>query len=99
MTMGDFGFSGWWFLSYASVDDEFNGAVIVKADNEINAVQEARRLNISPGGEVLIFPIPHQELPIEEYRNTLLSEESLSLVWPDVKNMTEHEKESNMARN
>ena len=51
-----------WWLSY--VDEERNvsrGVVIVRAGSFLDAVAQARRLELSPGGQVKGFEVPVAE--------------------------------------
>lgn len=72
------------YLSYAG-EDGFRGGVVVEGDNIIDAAKEARRLGISPGGEVLWLPVPDHMQPPESFRNRLLSVEDLQAMDPEHK--------------
>lgn len=54
--------SGYFWLSFCDPDKpegtQFVGACIIRGDNMIEAVQNAHRLGINPGGEVQGFEIP-----------------------------------------
>lgn len=69
----------WWYLSYA--DEEFRGGIIVEAPGFASAVMTARLLGISPGGSVRGLPIPPDEIPLESYRNRLLTKAELEEFW------------------
>lgn len=64
----------WMYLSYAG-DDGFHGACVVQGGDVVEAAAEARRLGISPGGQVLGVPVPDDvisRIP-ETDRNRVLS--------------------------
>lgn len=46
----------WWYLSFA--ENGWRGSVIVMGTDIITACEEAFRLKINPGGQVLGLPIP-----------------------------------------
>ena len=82
--------SGFYYLSYAD-DVGFRGACIVRGRCVVTAGFEARRLGISPGGQVLGAHVPKEELPAEQWRNRLLTEQELKQIWPDAASLAEHE--------
>lgn len=82
----------WFYLSFAE-DEKFNGAVVIKAHGIGDACMKCHQLGISPGGEVLGFPIPDDELPSSQYHNRLLGREDVVEFWPDAKSIKEHEEE------
>lgn len=81
----------WWYLSFA--DEKFKGACIVEATDLIDAVKEAHRLRVNPGGEVLGHPIPENAIYDSKYRNRLLSKTDLQEMLPHEEVMTERERE------
>ncbi|HEY9139665.1 MAG TPA: hypothetical protein VIN93_02175 [Bryobacteraceae bacterium] len=68
----------WCFLSFAT-ETEFRGGAIVKGATTRAAVANARKLGITPGGEVIRWPIPPEHLPDvpEEMRGRLLTEREI----------------------
>jgi hypothetical protein len=68
----------WFYLSFASAslpkNEQWLGAVIVQADTIADAVKEAWRLGINPGGEVAGAEI--ENLPPERFRNRLMISKS-----------------------
>jgi hypothetical protein len=82
----------WIYLSFA--DENFNGAVVIKAHGIGTAVREAHRLGINPGGQVLGVEIPDERLPSEQFRNRLLSKEDILKMWPDSKHLWEFDEEN-----
>jgi len=83
------GHERWWYLSYAG-DDGFHGACIVRGQEIVTAAQEAHRLRISPGGQVLGSEIPDEELPEESFRERLLTEADVKACWSDAASLAEH---------
>lgn len=81
----------WWYLSFA--DEKFNGACIVEGTDFLDAVQEAHRLKINPGGQVVGNPIPEDAEYDPKYRNRLLSKEDLQEMLPHEEILTERERE------
>ena len=61
-----------WYLSFAT-EDEFLGAVIVDADNVIDATIKAHTLGINPGGEVLGYNITNAPVDVSKYMDRLLT--------------------------
>ena len=53
---------------------QFLGAAIVRGDNVAEGAQEAWRLGINPGGEVLGIPLPQFIEVAPEYRERLLDD-------------------------
>jgi hypothetical protein len=55
----------WFWLSFCDSDkpkgQRFLGVAIVRGSNVVNAIQEAHRLDINPGGEVLAFPVSKED--------------------------------------
>lgn len=56
----------WFYLSFAT-DTTFLGACVIKASDVLGAVEKATRLELNPGGEIMILPVdgpgpfpPHQ---------------------------------------
>jgi len=80
----------WWYLSFA--DEAFNGACIVEADGMVEAVKEAHRLRINPGGQVRGNPIPEDAVYDPAYRNRLLNKDDLQEMLPHEDIMTERER-------
>lgn len=67
----------WWWLSFA--DNEHNrGVVIVRARGMLNAVREASRRKINPGGEVVGFPLDDGQEP-GIYANLLLTKDGAEI--------------------
>lgn len=63
----------WFWLSYVNEEtDTFSGVCIVQAPDYISAAAQARALNLSPGGQVLMLQIPPEHVPAEKYRNRLI---------------------------
>lgn len=53
-----------WWLSYVDEErDVSRGVVVVRADSFLGAVAQARRLELSPGGQVKGFEVPLAEEP------------------------------------
>lgn len=77
----------WWYLSFA--EEAFNGGCFVQADDFLPAVSEAYRQKCSPGGQVMGFPVPEEELPDASFRNRLLTEKEIKAIWPDSKSINE----------
>jgi hypothetical protein len=74
----------WWYLSFA--DEEFRGAVFVRATGMLDAVREAHALRANPGGEVIGIEIEDEttaRLPALEFRERLLTKADLFRLWPD----------------
>ena len=69
----------WWYLSYA--DEDFLGGLVIEAHGPTEAVYLSHHRGINPGGEVLIIPIPSDNLPPDEYRNRLLTKAELDTIW------------------
>lgn len=86
----------WFYLSFA--DEEFNGAVIIRAHGIADATMKTHVLGINPGGQVISVPIPTKKLPAETYRNRLLSKADIVEFWPDSKTIREHEEEAQNER-
>lgn len=83
----------WHYLSFADEQTGFKGAVIVEALNTFDAVMKTHRMNINPGGEVIVLKISAYgvSIPAEPYRNKLLSRQDIVEFWPDAKSIAEHE--------
>lgn len=62
----------WQYLSYADCAG-FRGACIVPGDDVVQAAKEARRLGISPGGQVISVEIDPKLIP-EHLKLCLLTE-------------------------
>ncbi len=62
----------WYYLSFAG-EEGFRGGCIVKACGPHDAVQQAHRLHINPGGQVVTFAIECPEIVKPEHTNRLLS--------------------------
>jgi hypothetical protein len=61
-----------WWLSFAG-DEGFRGVALVEGETMVDAVKEAHRLRINPGGEVMgVAAPPHLFVP-HEWRNRLLT--------------------------
>jgi hypothetical protein len=63
------------WLSF-SADDGFRGACVVEGFDTRSAIEEAHRLGINPGGEVMALPVPpgcESRLPL----NTLMSRDEI----------------------
>lgn len=68
---------GCYYLSFAD-DDRFRGAVYIWAANATHAVYRTWKLDINPGGQVMILgPIPANKVPEGITFNELLSSEEL----------------------
>ena len=78
----------WFYLSFAN-DDAFLGACLVRGRSIEEAVREADRLKINPGGEALGGPVPVGGLPDEKFRERLLSKTELGAVFPDLMRVPE----------
>jgi hypothetical protein len=62
-----------WYLSFATTE-RFLGAAVIEAHEMLDAVAEAHRLGINPGGEVLGVPVPEEhEAEARTVMNRLLS--------------------------
>ncbi len=59
------------WLSYAD-DKRSRGVILLEAQSFLEAASEARRLGISPGGQVSGFPVEGEHFPAS-MRNRLLS--------------------------
>lgn len=70
----------YWYLSFAT-ETEALGATVVQADNIDDAIAEATRLGINPGGEVMILELQddaiEREPDIPKLLNTLLTPKEL----------------------
>lgn len=72
----------WWWLSFVKREmpagRRFQGVSVVLGANVGEAIQEAHRRKINPGGEVAGVPLPpHMRLPVtwqKKFCNRLLSE-------------------------
>jgi len=73
--------SAWWYLSFA--DDTFRGGVVVRGDDVVSALEEANRLGINPGGQVLGVPLTSDHVPAASYRERLLSRDDCDACWDD----------------
>ena len=70
------GKSQWWYLSFAD-DSGFLGGCIVNALGPTDAVLQAHKMGINPGGEVLSILIP-DGAPLEDgWKNKLLSKQDM----------------------
>lgn len=68
----------WFWLSFRDVDTNTNlGVAIIEGGGIMEATLNARIAGCNPGGEVLAYPLDPDNLPPEEMRNRLLSEEEL----------------------
>jgi hypothetical protein len=76
----------WWYLSFGDAIYGFLGGAFVEARGILTAAQEARRLGINPGGEVLGAPAP--EPPPEEARGKLLAKEDLERIFGGITRLT-----------
>lgn len=69
------------WLSFADVNrpegTQFKGAAIVEGDDPVDAIQEAWRLGINPGGEVAISEISPDAPIRDRWRKRLLSREDI----------------------
>jgi hypothetical protein len=76
----------WFYLSFAD-EHRFRGAAIVCAPGEAHAIELTVRLDINPGGEVAVYAIPDEALPLpEEAKNRLLSLDDIArLLGPPVR--------------
>jgi hypothetical protein len=50
---------GYWYISFAT-DAKFLGATVVAGTDAVDAINEATRRGINPGGEAAIFPLPEE---------------------------------------
>lgn len=62
----------WWYVSFGTPAG-FRGAVIVRAENIMDACREAGLRGINPGGNALGCPLPEGCEPPEEWCNVLMS--------------------------
>jgi hypothetical protein len=77
------GVKGWWFLSFAddAAHGGFHGGCFVEAFGVATALDEANRLGLNPGGEVLHAPMPPDGNALcERYRDRLLSRAELDAI-------------------
>lgn len=78
----------WWWLSFADgtlpEGSQFLGAAFVQGYTMIDAVQEAWRLGVNPGGEVVSQMFPADNPPAEHLRNRLLSKAELESEFDDL---------------
>lgn len=65
-----------WYLSYAT-DDGFRGGVFVEAPNSELAAWTARLYELSPGGEVMMIPVPDDKRPDRKWWYRLLTREEI----------------------
>jgi len=75
----------WFYLSYAS-EEGFLGGAYVLGYGPVSATAAARQKGISPGGEVMIFPVPkafEHELPPPAFRERLLSRSEIEALDED----------------
>lgn len=67
----------WWWLSFCDASlpkgSQFLGAVLVRARDPRDAIREAWRLQVNPGGEVLSQPAPPEFQPLPGWAGRLLS--------------------------
>ena len=74
----------YWWLSFVDnrrpQGQRFLGATIVVAADVKDAVQEARRLGINPGGEVSLIEFPAAVPPNPNWINRLVSKAELNMV-------------------
>lgn len=83
-----------WYLSFAS-PKAFLGACVVEGDGVVEAVKEAARLGINPGGEVLGFEVPVGRMDVVP-RGVLLSREELmelGIAGKSIKEMNSRERD------
>lgn len=80
-----------WYLSYAG-ESGFNGGLILEAASFADAIIESHRQKLSPGGEVLGFPVPPDwEERLQSYVGRLLSEtETRKLLGDEISPLEEH---------
>lgn len=71
----------WVLLSFAS-ETAFLGAAVVNALGITHAIFLTKAGGYNPGGSVQCFDIPDEALPLEEYRNRLLSRAECNTLWP-----------------
>jgi len=73
----------WWWLSFCDPEkpagQRFVGVTLVRGSAFLQAVQEAHRLGINPGGEVKGTQIPE---PAPKFRNRLLGREETENIPP-----------------
>jgi len=62
----------WWWLSYAD-DDGFNGAIICKGNDLIDAVTQCKRMGLDLHGQVLGVPFPSGLTPPSMFVERILS--------------------------
>jgi len=74
----------WWYLSYAD-DDGFRGGLLLEAHGELHAIELAQRLNLSPGGQVLILEVPSEVAVTlqDESKGRLLSKPELERLFDE----------------
>jgi hypothetical protein len=86
----------WWYMSFAETGRGFLGGVIVRAKGPVHARFMLPVFGItSPGGDVIFFPLPDEDVPPAKYRNCLLTKEQLKEFWPDLISLREFEEEQN----
>lgn len=83
----------WWWLSFSG-GGMFLGVVIVFAHGLLEAVRICQVRNMNPGGEVLGAPMTLEEVPLEKYRNKILSEELARECMPTRVKLTVHNDDS-----
>jgi len=83
----------WHYISFAD-DTGFLGAVVVRGSDLVDAVKEAHRLKINPGGEALGGAIPDGGVLPEHARNRLLSKADVDAIWGDGVRLGDYEQEN-----
>ncbi len=77
---------GWWYLSFCHADrpegDRFVGGCYVYAQSIDDAVRQAWRLKINPGGEVLTIKVPDTYKVPQHLRHKLISKAELEAEGP-----------------
>lgn len=66
----------WMYLSFAS-DAGFLDGCVVRAKSIDQAVREAHRLGINPGGDVLGLEVPAHMIPQPHYRERLMTKDEI----------------------
>jgi hypothetical protein len=74
--------NSFWYLSFVDGDPpRFLGGCVVQGNELLDAIKEAWRLKINPGGEVLGFPVD-KEFENALPKNVLLSRKQLAAFGP-----------------
>ena len=83
---------GGFYLSWADEEHWLGGAYVL-AYGPITARLRCQTMGINPGGQCLIIKLPDTTpMPLEKYRNRLLTREEILTIDPDSHSITEFEK-------